>query len=167
MQNRRKKIVINQKFQYQYAVIIVALTVLLANSFIILRSLIPSEQALELSANVAWAIGIFEIILVVGVWYGSLKATHRIAGPIYIFARQIKAVGAGDLWARISLRDGDMFQQEAAVINASLDQLQSKVEAVQDAARLLQEAQGEEGAVRAGINTLMSAVGALRTARED
>jgi len=167
MQNRRTKIVINQKFQHQYALVIVVLAVFLTNLFIILQSLIPSEQTLELSFRAAWAIGIIEIVLIVGVWYGALKATHKIAGPVYVFTQRLKAVGAGDLWVRISLRDGDMFQEEAAAINASLEQLQSKVEAVQSAAKALQHSPAEAGETGGELERLMAALAALRIVREE
>jgi len=167
MLNRRTKIVINQKFQQQYAVAIVMLTVFLTNIFIIFRSLLPSEKALELSSTEAWSIGIFELVLVAVVWYGALKVSHKIAGPIYNFTRQLKAVGAGDLWTRISLRQGDMFQEEAAEINAGLEQLQDKVEAVQNAANELQQSQADGGAAGAQVERLMTALAALRTERED
>ena len=41
MDNRRKTIVINKPFQYQYSLLIAALAVLLVNGFIILRVLFP------------------------------------------------------------------------------------------------------------------------------
>lgn len=167
MQNRRTKIVINQKFQHQYALVVVVLAVFLTNLFIILQSLIPSEQTLELSFQAALAIGVIEIVLIVGVWYGALKATHKIAGPVYVFTQRLKALGAGDLWVRISLRDGDMFQEEAAAINASLEQLQSKVEAVQSAANALQSVQPDAGANGDDLARLLAALAALRTVRED
>lgn len=167
MQNRRTKIVINKKFQHQYALVVVVLAVFLTNLFIILQSLIPSEQTLELSFQAALAIGVIEIVLIFGVWYGALKATHKIAGPVYVFTQRLKALGAGDLWVRISLRDGDMFQEEAASINASLEQLQNKVEAVQSAANALQQAQPEAAAKSDELDRLMAALTALRIVRED
>jgi methyl-accepting chemotaxis protein len=166
MDNRRKKIVINRDFQQHYAVITVVMTVLLTNIFIILRSLLPGDQPLELTSTAAWTIAIVELILIIGAWYGSLKATHKIAGPVFIFARQLKAVGAGDLWTRVSLRQKDMFQEEATAINASLEQLQGKVEAVQNAAEVLQQAQTDGADTGAAMVKLMTELAALRTVRE-
>lgn len=167
MDNRRKQIVVNRKFQQQYAIMIVALTVFLTNLFIILQSLFPGENTPELTSGTAWTIGLIELVLVIGVWYASLKSTHKIAGPVYVISRQLKLVGAGELWARISLRQKDMFQEEAAAINASLDQLQARVEAVQQAARALQQAQagGQDSATQ--LEQLMTELAALRTAKED
>lgn len=167
MDNRRKQIVINKKFQQQYAIIIVAMTVFLVNISIIFQSLFPGEQPFELSTTSAWSIGLVELVLVIGVWYGSLKSTLKIAGPVYVITRQLKAVGAGDLWARISLRQGDMFQEEAAAINASLDQLQARVEAAQNAAELVRQAQAEGRDTAAHVEQLISEMAALRTEREE
>lgn len=167
MDNRRKKIVINPKFQQQYAVIIATMTVFLTNILIIFRSLFPGENPLELTSAEAWTIGILELVLVAGAWYGSLKASHKIAGPVFIFARQIKAVGAGELWTRVSLRKTDMFQEEAASINASLEQLQARVEAVKQAAQSLQQTQAGSADYAAGLDSLMSHLAKLHTAREE
>lgn len=166
MENRRTKIVINPKFQQQYAIISVVLTVFLTNILIIFMSLGPGEQTLELTGASAWAIGIFELVLLVGVWYGTLKASHKVAGPVYKFAQHLKAVGSGDIWTRVSLRQGDMFQEEADLINASLDQLQEKVQAVQNAAKVIELSRADGGPTSDQIDKLMTATAALRTARE-
>lgn len=167
MDNRRKQIVINKKFQQQYAIIIVAMTVFLVNISIIFQALFPGEQPFELSTTSAWSIGLVELVLVIGVWYGSLRSTLKIAGPVYVITRQLKAVGAGDLWARISLRQGDMFQEEAAAINASLDQLQARVDAAQKAAELVRHAQAEGRDTADHVEQLISEMAALRTVREE
>ena len=167
MDNRRRQIVVNREFQQHYAVITVVMTVLLANIFIIFRALLPGDQPLELTSTAAWTIAIVELFLIIGAWYGSLKATHKIAGPVFIFARQLKAVGEGDLWTRISLRKKDMFQEEATAINASLEQLQGKVEAVRNAAENLQQAQTNDTDTGAAMEKLMTELATLRTAREN
>lgn len=167
MDNRRRQIVVNREFQQHYAVITVVMTVLLANIFIIFRALLPGDQPMELTSTAAWTIAIVELILIIGAWYGSLKATHKIAGPVFIFARQLKAVGEGDLWTRISLRKKDMFQEEATAINASLEQLQGKVEAVRNAAENLQQAQTNDTDTGAAMEKLMTELATLRTAREN
>ena len=167
MDNRRKRIVINPKFQQQYAIVSVVLTVFLTNILIIFLSLGPGEQKLELSPGTAWAIGIFELVLLAGVWYGTLKATHKVAGPVYKFVQHLKALGDGEVWTRVALRQGDMFQEEAESINASLDKLQQKVQAVQDAAKVIQLSQADGGPTADQLEKLMAATAALRTERED
>lgn len=167
MDNRRKQIVINKKFQHQYAILIVAMTVFLINIVIIVQSLLPSEQPLGLDSTTAWTIGLIELVVIIGAWYGSLKSTHKIAGPVYVITRQMKAIGNGELYSRITLRENDMFQEQAATINASLDQLQARVEAVQHAAQALQQSLADGHDTGTGIEQLITALAALQTAREE
>ena len=140
MDNRRKTIVINKKFQYQYALLVAALAVLLVNGFILLRMLFPGEQALALSTQMIIGIAAVEFILIAAIWYGSLRASHRIAGPVYVFAREIARLGEGDLNARIVLRDKDMFQPEAEQMNRSIAALRTRIAAVKGLSEQLQKA---------------------------
>jgi methyl-accepting chemotaxis protein len=127
MDNRRKTIVINKKFQYQYALLIAALAVLLVNGFIIMRMLFPGEQPLGLSSQLIGGLAAIEFVLIAAIWYGSLKASHRIAGPVYVFARAIARLEEGDLSARVMLRNNDMFQVEADQINQSIASLATRI----------------------------------------
>ena len=145
MDNRRKTIVINKKFQYQYSLLIVAVAVLLVNGFIVVRMLFPGEQALALTTGVTMSVAAVEFILITSIWYGSLKASHRIAGPVYVFAREIGKLGNGDLTASIKLRDKDMFQPEAATMNASIAALHNRINAAKDLSEQLQQAQSAGG----------------------
>lgn len=138
MDNRRTTIVINKKFQYQSSLLIVALAVLLINGFIIVRMLFPGAHPLELSTYSALGLALAELCLISAIWYGSLKASHRIAGPVYVFAREVARLGAGDLSATIALRDSDMFQPEAAEMNKSFTALRSRIATVQALAEQLQ-----------------------------
>lgn len=140
MDNRRKTIVINKKFQYQYSLLIAALAVLLVNGFILLRMLFPGGQSLALSTQMIIGIAAVEFILIAAIWYGSLRASHRIAGPVYVFAREISRLGEGDLNARIVLRDNDMFQPEAEQMNKSIAALRSRIAAVKGLSEQLQKA---------------------------
>jgi methyl-accepting chemotaxis protein len=140
MDNRRKTIVINKQFQYQYSLLIAALAVLLVNGFILLRMLFPGEQPLALSTQMIVGIAALEFILIAAIWYGSLRASHRIAGPVYVFAREIGRLGEGDLNASIVLRDKDMFQPEAEQMNRSIAALRNRIAALKDLSQQLQKA---------------------------
>ena len=87
MDNRRKTFVINKQFQYQYSLLVVALTILGTNIFLIIQMLFPGEQPLSITTKMAVLIGGIELMVILAVWYGSLKLTHRIAGPVYVISR--------------------------------------------------------------------------------
>jgi len=140
MDNRRNTIVINKQFQYQHALMVAALAVLLVNGFIIARMVFPGEQPLAISTTQALGLAAVEFFLIGGIWYGSLKASHRIAGPVHVFAREIGRLGEGDLNVRIVLRDKDMFQAEAARMNSSIAALRHRIAALKSLSEQLQTA---------------------------
>jgi len=145
MNNRRQTIVINKRFQYQHSLLIAAAAVLLVNGFIIVRLLVPGAQPLYLPTSMAVAVALVEFILIASIWYGCLRASHRIAGPVYVFAREISRLGEGDLSARIALRDKDMFQPEAEQMNKSLAALRARIEHVKDLYNQLQAMHSDGG----------------------
>ncbi|CAA0109766.1 Uncharacterised protein [Halioglobus japonicus] len=140
MDNRRTTIVINKKFQYQYSLLIVALAVLLVNGFIIIRMLVPGNEPLDLSTTSAIALALVELLLIGAIWYGSLKASHRIAGPVFVFAREVTRLGEGDLNASIALRENDMFQAEAQQMNDSFVALRTRIATIKHLSAQLQTA---------------------------
>ena len=141
MDNRRKTIVINKPFQYQHSLMIAALAVLLLNGFLIARLLFPGDTPLGLSSSQLTGLGVLELLLVAAVWYACLKASHRIAGPVYVFAREVARLGKGDLNARIILREKDNFRPEAEQMNASITALRGRIAALKDLSAELQKAQ--------------------------
>ena len=138
MNNRRQIIVINKKFQYQYALLIASLAVLVANGFIIVRLLVPGAEPLGLPNSTIFGLAVIEFTLIAAIWYGALKSSHRIAGPVFVFAREISRLAEGDLTARIALRDRDMFQPEAEQINKSLSALRGRIENIKALSQQLQ-----------------------------
>lgn len=127
MENRRKTVVINSRFQYQYALVAAAATVLLLNLFIIASTLMPNYHGFLLSGWHTLLVALIEILLIVGVWWGSLVTSHRIAGPVYVFVRELEAMSEGDFTARVHLRRQDLFQSEADAINQSIEILQGRI----------------------------------------
>jgi methyl-accepting chemotaxis protein len=145
MDNRRKTIVINKPFQYQHSLMVAALAVLLLNGFLISRLLFPGDTPLGMSSGQITGLAVLELLLVVAVWYGCLKLSHRIAGPVYVFAREVGRLGQGDLGARIALREKDNFRPEAEQMNESITALRARITALKELSEELKKAQ-ETGA---------------------
>ena len=134
MDNRRKTILINKPFQYQHSLLIAALAVLLVNGFLIARLLFPGDSPLDMTFGQLTGLAVLELLLIAVVWYASLKASHRIAGPVFVFVREIARLGNGDLNAKVVLRDKDMFQPEAQQINQSIAALGTRLSAIRQLA---------------------------------
>jgi methyl-accepting chemotaxis protein len=65
--------------------------------------------------------------------------THRICGPLVNFTHTFECMAEGDFSRRISLRQKDYLQDEAAVINEVLDNLHDQITAIQEENQLLME----------------------------
>lgn len=145
MDNRRKTIVINKPFQYQHSLLIVALTVLLLNGFLISRLMFPGDTPLDMTSGQITGLAILETLLIAAVWYACLKASHRIAGPVFVFAREIERLGKGDMNARISLREKDNFHPEAEQMNDSIAELRGRITTLKDLSEQLEIARQNGG----------------------
>ena len=163
MANRRHSIVINKNFQYQYSILVVALTVLTVNLFVIISMFYPADDPLVMDMTSTFGLAAIESVLNAGVWYGSLKASHKIAGPIFVFSREVAKLGKGDLTAQINLRRKDMFQDTAAEMNNSFDALRSTVVALKEIGQQLNEKQSQEGDTRDLVNKLNTELSRLTT----
>ncbi|MFV8818236.1 hypothetical protein [Haliea sp. E17] len=128
MENRRRQYVINKKVQFQYALLVVSIMVLAVNIGILVAVMVPGREEPLFTSGMTTAIGIAELILIAAVWHSCVRLSHRVVGPVYVIQREIELFAAGDRSARIRLRKRDVFQSEAAAINASLDKLQAELE---------------------------------------
>jgi methyl-accepting chemotaxis protein len=68
-------------------------------------------------------------ILVVGIIAAivMLLVSHKIAGPMFRFEKDIERITGGDLKSHINLRKGDQFQEMVKTLNTMIDSLNSKV----------------------------------------
>jgi methyl-accepting chemotaxis protein len=92
-------------------------------------------------------LAVLELLLIGAVWYACLKASHRIAGPVFVFTREIERLGRGDLSARVVLREKDNFRPEAKQINDSITALRDRIEALKDLSEQLEIARQNGGDV--------------------
>lgn len=167
MDNRRSTIVINKRFQYQYALLIAAGAVLLVNGFLIAQMLFPGNATFSLPTDTALAIGAVELILILAIWYGSLRASHRIAGPVHVFTRELAKLGEGDLTCDIALRDTDMFRLEADSINSSVAALRNRVARLKHLASQANQAKATGADASNVLAELYAELAKFRTGDED
>ena len=94
----------------------------------------------------------------------SQTARADAAGIISDWIEQV--IGTGDLTARIALRDRDLFQDEAAQMNASITALRGKVAAARQLADQLRQTHLKGGDTAPLIGQLHAALTALRTGED-
>ncbi len=70
------------------------------------------------------------IVFILAIALASIFISHKIAGPIYRFERQAKAIGEGDLTPKFKLRKGDELKDLADALQGMVDALRNKIEGV-------------------------------------
>ncbi|MEN8259317.1 MAG: methyl-accepting chemotaxis protein [Pseudomonadota bacterium] len=150
MKNRRYTLVVDKDFQYnQISKAILTMIILGNTALVILLLLLKSEAVQLLDITAATILAISELLMVAGIFYLGLKATHRIAGPALAVKNALEQLGNGDLTARVTLRETDYLQDIGDSFNANAERLDSKIKTIQALARSLNASlDGNDGGVQ-------------------
>lgn len=138
--DRRKKYVINKKFQWQTTLIgliyLSAVGIAVAIPFIILlraANEIYSDSPLELitvmnSLKRFWMLaGPLSLLAIMAPWiFFSLRRSHGVVGPIANMIRIINEFARGDFSARVKLRAQDELQDVAAALDSMAENLSAR-----------------------------------------
>ncbi len=68
----------------------------------------------------------------------AMKLSHRIAGPLVRYKRNLRLLADGRLPPPLRTRDGDYLQQEVACLNAAVAGVGARVDTIRRAQRALQ-----------------------------
>lgn len=100
------------------------------------------EQALDDQAVVMlymherfWWLALLCLVIVV---LGAVKFSHRIAGPLVRYKRNLRLIADGKLPPPLRTRPGDYLQEEVACLNQAVAGITTRVESMQKAQALLQ-----------------------------
>jgi hypothetical protein len=77
-------------------------------------------------------------LCVVIVVLGAVKFSHRIAGPLVRFKRNLRLMADGKLPSPLRTRSGDYLQEEVACLNQAVAGLTARVESMHKAHAVLQ-----------------------------
>jgi hypothetical protein len=67
----------------------------------------------------------------------AVKMSHRIAGPLVRYKRNLRLVAEGKLPPPLRTRRGDFLQEEVACLNLDVDGVRTRVDAIRSAERRL------------------------------
>lgn len=98
----------------------------------------------------------------VAIALGALRFSHRIAGPMVRFKRNLRWLGEGQLPAPLVTRGGDFFKEEVRCLNLAVDGVQQRLATIRAAhADLRRELGAAIDAVRAsGVEVDLSPLAA-------
>lgn len=136
-QSIRKKILINKKFQFKYAAMIVGtLFVMVAlvewDIFYTMKTILPKVFFMEEIRQDLTAfhllLAIKSFVFMVLVAFISVYFSHRIAGPIYRLEKDLlHMVNEGDLTKQFRLREKDELKELAEALNTMTANLRTKL----------------------------------------
>ncbi len=70
-------------------------------------------------------------LITIAAIFVTLYISHKIAGPIYRFEKELKTIGSGNLTTKINLRENDQVRDMADSINIMVETLREKMQSIQ------------------------------------
>lgn len=134
MTNQRKQLIVNRTLQLREAAGSAAMVIISVNLLLIIGSIWPEliRVSVNLPASGYLLVGLAEIALLAIVVVVSIRQSHRIAGPVYGIARDVRRMGEGDLTVQVRLRDHDEFREEADAINEAMHSIRVRVRSIKE-----------------------------------
>jgi len=96
----------------------------------------PSARTVQAGNHMRYLYSYFwpaVILAMILIFLHSVRASHKVAGPLYRFRVVLEALKEGVISSPISIRKGDCLQQEADLINEVLMSLRQNLEGLQEA----------------------------------
>lgn len=135
-----KNYLINPKFQIRYVLFMVLSSICLVviystltyhyfrENYTLLVDLSPMtiEAKAVLYAELhafIMQIGTISILFIIGIGFLGIIVSHKTAGAVFHFNKIFKSILGGNLRARVNLRPGDDFQEEAKNFNLMMDKI--------------------------------------------
>jgi methyl-accepting chemotaxis protein len=143
MSNRRHQLIVLGNFQRRIIFGAVFGSILLVNLVLITWFLLDPQLLNHIDTLDTVAIALVELVIMGLIFYLSLLASNKIAGPMYAFNKVLAQVREGDLSARLHLRHGDICMDVAQEMNATFEQFARQIEELQQLGKQLQQSEGD------------------------
>ena len=130
MENRRRILLVNAVQQRRFIMGAVLSAIILINLLVICTVIFNPLMLDAFEINHIMFLAGVEILTVLGIGYASLILSHKIAGPAYALARDLKRMADGDLTVEIQLRKGDFHLEAADALNFTANVLRTRMTAI-------------------------------------
>lgn len=165
MKNRRQILKIKTKFQNQL-ILETTLVAFIFINFIIALMFLFSEggyNASLLKLKLAMILAAGEMVGLMFVYRYSLKASHRIAGPLWNLEQQLTRLGNGDLTVYVRLREHDHLKDTAALFNETAVKLRKNISDVKTTVEALRNEKEMTNRAADLVATLSQQLASLKT----
>jgi nitrate/nitrite-specific signal transduction histidine kinase len=83
------------------------------------------------------ALAVGELAIMLIVYFVTLRTSHHITGPVYVFEKRLSMIQRGDLSAHSHLRREDQFHEIELLLNDATDDLRKRLARMKDLAGVL------------------------------
>jgi nitrogen fixation/metabolism regulation signal transduction histidine kinase len=163
MDNRRKKLLVNPIQQRRFVMGAVLTGIILINLTVILTVIFNPLLLEAVEINHLMFLAGVEIVAVFGIAYFSLILSHKIAGPAYALARDLKRLADGDLTVEIRLREGDFNMEAAEALNFTAEILRTRMKAIKAELAKLEARRNIDEDTRRTVERLLHDVAYFKT----
>ena len=176
---KRRQFYVKKGFQFRFILkfcILVSLGILFSTGLFLFFSrgtltssfhdsrLVIENTALAVLPAVLYTNLITLILITVGTIVVTLFISHKIAGPLFRFEKELKRIAEGDLTTNIRLREKDQISDVAESLNRAVSALREKILIIQSDVEHLLESPSEQSkseAVVEGLKQLHHKIGSL------
>lgn len=126
---KRKQMYVKRQFQQSMLLQSILLTFIVVNVIVmaVFWAIDSFPDLQQLKFYLAFAVATLEIVGFIAIYQLNLKASHRIAGPVFSMERSLGQIENGDLTTKVSLRSTDQFPETAQQLNATVDSVRRRV----------------------------------------
>lgn len=156
MSEQRSQLFVKHKFQ-KTMILEVLLTTFIFLNLLVVAGFVLMDTMPNLHQNkeyIGLAIAAFEIIGFIVVYRYNLKASHRIAGPLFSLQRRLECVESGDIAFTMEVRQDDQFHELSDQMNKTIGSLCERLERAKALASTLQQQPGNKEAANELVNEL-------------
>ena len=142
MKTKRKRYLINKKYQVSTivsllaVVIMIVVTAVLATHYFLLAaiirafevkgSMLTGGEIIDISVRPLVIVTPIVIVVLAGAFTLVILISHRTAGPLHSLKKAMERVAGGDLSTRITFRKNDEIHDIAYTFNAMVEKLQER-----------------------------------------
>jgi hypothetical protein len=111
---------------------------------------IPADELFRATIKTLWFPALSAILLVPwGIWY-SIRISHRIAGPMFRFKREVRNLLNGQPSRPLNLRESDFFKDFASDLDRLIASHRHLEKELSEATRQLEQIQLNQSLVESG-----------------
>ena len=156
--NKRKQYFIDKRFQLKFVLkfcLILLLGVVISTSLLLFFSqdtltssfdhskLRITNTAVAILPSVIFTNLITLALITMATIFVTVVVSHRIAGPLFRFEKEMKTIGQGDLTKKVVLRSHDQVSAVADAMNHMVSALHGKVVVIQKEAKSIRHSLAE------------------------